>query len=986
MPLMRAQATFTVLPKSLTFRAAAGQFSPINLNVVLTNPGSASATWETAVSSGAGGSWLALPLTTGTAASGNTTVQVQARPAGLEPGNYNGTLLFSLKGSTQPQATVAVTMVVDALAPVSGPVSINLNSTPPFGSLVEGRAEAQATLLADGRVLISGGWNLGVLATAELFTEGGLGAAARMITPRRRHTATLLATGDVLVAGGSIGGNPPAALADAEIYRGVSGTWVVAAPMREARYYHAAVLLPDKRLLVAGGTGTGNEPLGSTEIYSVTSGTWEVGPTLNVPRSQAALALLADGRVLITGGATTDGVRTATAELLDPTAAAPAWRLVKAMAGKRQQHTATLLPKGQVLVAGGWDGAALGSTEIYDPATDSWTAGPPLAIARYDHYASLLPAGVVFILGGWEADSGVAAGETELYNPAGGGVAGTLARAGAVTPRAYQAAALLANGQVLSAGGVTTLAGARLTSADVVSVEALQTTPAGRLALTPPAVNLSTSQSAVVRQTISLANSGIGTLTWTAALDRPWLSLDAAFGTAPATLVVSVNPAGLAPGVHPANVTLTSPEAANSPQVFPVKLEVLARPQMVLSTSSITVDTFAGVNPPPQVVVLTNAGGGTLNWTATSTAPWLVLDSFEGSAPSTVIVTLNTAGLRPGTYLGQITFTSREATSSPQTVTVTVRILPAPVIGLARSSLDFLALPGRDTDPQTITISNPSGTAVTWTAVTSQPWLAVSPSVGTAPGQVTIQIASAELPPGRYDGEVVFTAASASNSPRTLYVYLEVREGFEPRLSIPLEPGFYIVEATLDRGAPAGWWGMEVITSRGRAQGGFNLGGVLWEDANAPSFCAFNVPSRMRVTARLDAQVLPGGDSAVFGFQLRFRNSAGVTIGSPVNGKTQAELAADLSPDFYVAEARSNPGAPRATYQLGLVADNFVGGLATGGYLVPNLAGFGAFYLSEAQTVTIRLLGHASSGPWGAGDMVLTLKDAQRRVLRTVLR
>ena len=100
-------------------------------------------------------------------------------------------------------------------------------------------------------------------------------------------------------------------------------------------------------------------------------------------------------------------------------AATNAWEPAGSLASARVLHTATLLPSGQVLVAGGYNGSsgtALASAELYDPATNTWSAAGSLTTARYSHTATLLPSGQkLLVAGGW-GSSGVLA-SAELYLP-----------------------------------------------------------------------------------------------------------------------------------------------------------------------------------------------------------------------------------------------------------------------------------------------------------------------------------------------------------------------------------------------------------------------------------------------------------------------------------------------------------------------------------------------------------------------------------------
>src|SRR5262249_50283735 len=115
----------------------------------------------------------------------------------------------------------------------------------------------------------------------------------------------------------------------------------------------------------------------------------------------------------------------------------------------RFAHAATLLPNGQVLVAGGLDGsgAVLASAELYDPSTGTWTATGSLATGRFLHTATLLPNGKVLVAGGQAPSSTASA---TLYDPA----SGTWTATGSLSvARAGHTATLLSNGKVLVAGG-----------------------------------------------------------------------------------------------------------------------------------------------------------------------------------------------------------------------------------------------------------------------------------------------------------------------------------------------------------------------------------------------------------------------------------------------------------------------------------------------------------------------------------------------------
>ena len=175
-----------------------------------------------------------------------------------------------------------------------------------------------------------------------------------------------------------------------------------------------------------------------------------VGTTrLNFLRSGHSATLLPGGQVLVAGG----GSRSA--EVFDP--ASGTWMTTGSPVAARQDHSATLLPNGKVLVAGGTEGGAyLATVELYNPASGTWSPTASLAAARNQHTATLLPGGKVLVAGGY---NGGPLATAELYDPA----SGTWTPAGALTGGRYgHTATLLASGKVLVAGGSGAIRGAEL--------------------------------------------------------------------------------------------------------------------------------------------------------------------------------------------------------------------------------------------------------------------------------------------------------------------------------------------------------------------------------------------------------------------------------------------------------------------------------------------------------------------------------------------
>ncbi|MEI9962917.1 MAG: kelch repeat-containing protein [Limisphaerales bacterium] len=373
--------------------------------------------------------------------------------------------------------------------PINGVVEVsNTNSSPPSfadcptgdlwkesGSMNAGRANPRIVLLSDGKVLAAGnGTNTEIYdsATESWIPTGALNVGGF------GQTLTRLPDGKVLIAGGGhqvLVGSFYTTIphADAEIYDPTTGLWTAVAPLNVARVNAAATLLNNGLVLLAGGWN-GTNALADAELYDPVSGVWTPTGSLHTARACATATLLPNGHVLIAGG----GVGGETSAILSPAFASaeeyvPAtgvWTQVGAMNSARNLHTATLLPNGQVLVSGGWNGVntntfinpALATAELYNPATGTWTATGPLNAARAAATATLLTDGRVLVTGG-AADSGFLSSTNldgaEIYNPA----SGTWTTINSLhVARSGAAATLLNDGLVLVAGGADSLSSAEL--------------------------------------------------------------------------------------------------------------------------------------------------------------------------------------------------------------------------------------------------------------------------------------------------------------------------------------------------------------------------------------------------------------------------------------------------------------------------------------------------------------------------------------------
>ena len=326
----------------------------------------------------------------------------------------------------------------------------------PTSDMTKARVRHAAVLLTDGTVLIAGGitsWgtfiNGGftsgptvILKSAEVYdpSTGTFTSTTDMIKARYSYTATLLADGRVLIAGGwSPKGMDQVMETSAELYDPFTGSFTLTGSMTTGRAEHTATLLPDGKVLITGGAAGK-----SAELYDPCSGSFAATGDRTLDWADTA-TLLANGKVLITGCTGACGVRAT--EIYDPSTGT--FTGTGELMTEQPLPTATLLMNGDVLVAGGLLGDFPSfSAELYDPASAALALTGDMTMSRWRHAANLLPDGTVLITGGNGRDPSSA----EVYDLLKGGfrTIGSM-----VTSREWHTATLLNDGEVLIAGGMS---------------------------------------------------------------------------------------------------------------------------------------------------------------------------------------------------------------------------------------------------------------------------------------------------------------------------------------------------------------------------------------------------------------------------------------------------------------------------------------------------------------------------------------------------
>lgn len=319
-------------------------------------------------------------------------------------------------------------------------------------SLLTPRVAHAAVSLPSNEVLVTGGSSSAYegrafapfLASVELIGDKTTTPRAPMAVPRAYHTASLLQNGRVMVTGGMDSDGKP--LASVEVFDPRQNKWVDGPPLKIARSGHTASVLPDGSILVVGGTDAAGNTIALAERWLASTNTWSFAGELTEARAQHQTTVLSTGDVLISGGmrsmsGTQSDVPALSLELWR--AEQSKWTAAGLMPLTLRDHLAvrgandvvflfgtdnygsaslawlpqepenisveesagaslTQLSDGRFLLAGGHRRQdATAAALVYDPDSNRWTSTNPMHWARSNHREVLLHDGRVLVVGGF---------------------------------------------------------------------------------------------------------------------------------------------------------------------------------------------------------------------------------------------------------------------------------------------------------------------------------------------------------------------------------------------------------------------------------------------------------------------------------------------------------------------------------------------------------------------------------------------------------
>lgn len=205
-------------------------------------------------------------------------------------------------------------------------------------------------------------------------------------------------------------------------------------------------------------------------------------------------------------------------------------------------------------------------------------------------------------------------------------------------------------------------------------------------------------------------------------------------------------------------------------------------PSIELNKSSLSFEVTEGDNPESQTFEVRNSGAGTLNFQVSSNKNWMTVSPSSGSATKSwteITVDISASSLTEGTYTGTIEVSASDADNSPQTLEVTLTILPPPPsLELDKTSLSFKAYEGESPESKTFKVRNIGGGTLNYQINKDKNWMALFPTNGTSKGKwnkIEVAIYSASLNTGTYTGTIEVSSNNADNSPKSVKVTLIVK-------------------------------------------------------------------------------------------------------------------------------------------------------------------------------------------------------------------
>ncbi len=715
-------AAFSVSPSSLTFSLQPGSTVPVMQTLTISSSQTGAVFTATAQQPSGSPAWLSTAM--GSFAAG--TLQVTANPVNLVRGTYTGSILITGAAGSQ---SVPVTAIAGT-APSLTAFPAFLNFVYPSGGAIPPSQNATVTINGTGLTFSATPTSAGGWLSAIASNPSNPNVLTVSVNPSGLAPGTYNGSIVLAIIGFSTQQTLPVTLT-------VTGTSAfTASPTSFAVNYQSGDPIPNGQVFTLSGTTSSFTATTSStgNWLSVRPTTGSIPTSLSAGISPAGLAAGAyTGTISITApGAVTQTV-TVTLNVVSP-------------------QSLKLTPASLAFSA-----AAGGSA----PATQNITVACPNSALSFAPTASStgnwLSVSVPSVIGNNQIVVAV--------NPSG------------LSANTYQGAINIVG---IGACGSTQIVPVTLTvSTGAESITAAPVLSFGAGSLTFSATAGGT---AAAPQTVSLnCSSYAATFTILDSSNGGWLTVSPLSGIAPQTVTVTANPGSLPAGTYVGSIVASS-ATCGVMQALPVTFVINSANSSPVSspieTLSVTPSSFAfnyqiGGSPPlPQRLSL--AGDGTVPFSIfVPGASWLSINPPSGTAPASLIVSVNPTGLAAGTYSASLAITYGEGSATAtQSATVTLIVAPATSTAPAPiTSINPLAftyqLGGLAPATQPFVVSSPAGSALAAAASSAGGWLSVSPASATVPVTLTVAVDPTGLTVGSYSG---FLIAGSQTVPVTLQV------------------------------------------------------------------------------------------------------------------------------------------------------------------------------------------------------------------------
>ncbi len=731
-------AALSPSPSSLTFNYVINGAVPAAQPVAVTSNGGA-ISYTAAASTTSGGNWLAVSPGSATTPTG---ISASVNPTSLAAGKYTGTIALASTGATNSPVTIPVTLNVISVTVVPSSLS--------FAGQVGGSNPASQSLSVASSAGAGNPINLSFTASASTTSGGSwLSVAPGAGTTNTTSLTVSVSTGGLAAATykGSItvtaAGGPPVTV---PVTLTIGTNVLSVLPASLSFSYQIGSAQPASQNLSVTSTGI------VLNVTATPGANWlSVSPASASTPGTFSISVITTG---LTPGTYNSAISLAAANASNSPVSVPV--------------SFTVTPAPTLIVA-------------------------PTALSFSYQSGGSVPAAQSFAV---STNNGGTPAMTATAATSSGGNWLTASASGANAPTSVMVSlnqAVLAGLAPGSYSGSVTVSATGYPS-QTVGVALVVTAPKATILITGNPVFTMANSAAAGSSTLNVSTSDGSAKSFTAAVSPTvkWLTFSPASGTTPGSITLTVNPAGLTPGMYVTSLTVMVPGTADGSKTVTVQLMVTGSNLTATPSSLSFTYQPGGALPAAQTLAVAPASGtGTIALTSvTASVPWLKL-SPPASAPGNIQVSFAPGPLTSGTYVGTIYVTGAGSPGPSLVIPVDLTVSPMPQLMITPAALSFnYEIGGSVPAPQSLAVST-DGVTLNFSVASPGTWLSVNPIRGTTPGTALVTVNPTGLGVGSYSGTISVSAYGASN-PISIPVTLNVLSTGQQLVVSPSQVSFAV--------------------------------------------------------------------------------------------------------------------------------------------------------------------------------------------------